>query len=263
MPQDLCDLIAAMSRVAAHRWTASDGVELAFHEVGEGRPVILLHGLFSSAQVNWIKFGHAAKLAAAGHRVIMPDLRAHGLSAAPHSSSHYPPGILGRDLVELIDHLELTEYDLGGFSLGARTTVQGVGEGLKPARAILAGMGLEGLTGWLGRKHFFIDAIANFDHARRGDKHWLAIQFMKTMHVDRVAASLLLPTFADAFPEWLTAFTMPTLVLCGSDDHDNGSAPNLVAALPDATLATVPGTHMSSVVQPELGDALVAFLKLA
>ncbi len=233
---------------------------MAWHEVGEGRPVILLHGLFSSAYVNWVKFGHAAKLAALGRRVIMPDLRAHGDSAAPHDPANYPDGILGRDLAELIAHLGLTDYDLGGFSLGARTTVQGVGEGLRPARAVIAGMGLEGLTGWLARKHFFVDAIAAFDTASRGDKHWLAIQFMKTMKVDRVAAALLLPTFSDAHAEWLARFTMPTLVLCGTEDRDNGSAPDLVAELPNATLASVPGTHMSSVTRPEFGDALVAFL---
>ena len=249
-----------MSAVATHRWSASDGVQLAYHELGKGRPVVLLHGLFSSAHVNWIKFGHAAKLAAAGMRVIMPDLRAHGQSDAPHDAASYPDGILGRDLGELVAHLDLTDYDLGGFSLGARTVVQGVGEGLKPRRAVLAGMGLEGLTGWLARKHFFVDAIANFETASRGDKHWLAIQFMKTMKVDRVAAGLLLPTFSDAHPEWLAAFTMESLVLCGSEDQDNGSAPNLVAALPAATLAQVPGTHMSSVTRPEYGDALAAFL---
>ena len=252
-----------MSEVTTHRWIASDGVDLAFHETGQGHPVVLLHGLFSSAQVNWIKFGHAAKLAALDRRVIMPDLRAHGQSTAPHDAVNYPDGILGRDLVELIAHLGLTDYDLGGFSLGARTTVQGIGEGLRPGRAVLAGMGLEGLTGWLGRKHFFVDAIANYETASRGDKHWLAIQFMKTMTVDRVAAALLLPTFSDAHPEWLAAFTMPTLVLCGTEDADNGSAPKLVAALPAATLADVPGTHMSSVTRPEFGDALAAFLASA
>ncbi len=249
-----------MSAVATHRWNASDGVQLAFHEVGQGRPVVFLHGLFSSAHVNWIKFGHAAKLAAAGMRVIMPDLRAHGQSSAPHDPALYPDGILGRDLAELVVHLGLVDYDLGGFSLGARTVVQGVGEGLKPRRAVLAGMGLEGLTGWLARKHFFVDAIANFETARRTDKHWMAIQFMKTMKVDRVAAGLLLPTFSDAHPEWLAAFTMETLVLCGAEDHDNGSATNLVAALPNAQLAQVPGTHMSSVTGEEFGDALAAFL---
>jgi pimeloyl-ACP methyl ester carboxylesterase len=249
-----------MIKARTHRWTASDGVELAWHEMGQGRPVVLLHGLFSDANVNWIKFGHAAKLAALGLRVIMPDLRAHGQSARPHDPANYPAGILGRDLAELIAQLGLTDYDLGGFSLGSRTTVQGVGEGLRPRRAVLAGMGLEGLTGWLGRKHFFVDAIANFDTASRGDRHWMAIQFMKTMKVDRIAASLLLPTFTDAHPEWLGAFTMDTLVLCGTEDQDNGSAPNLVAALPNATLGSVPGTHMSSVTRPEFGDALAAFL---
>jgi pimeloyl-ACP methyl ester carboxylesterase len=245
---------------ATHRWTASDGVDLAFHEIGQGRPVVLLHGLFSDAHVNWIKFGHAAKLAAKGLRVIMPDLRAHGQSGCPHDPANYPEGILGRDLAELIAHVGLDDYDLGGFSLGARTVVQGVGEGLRPGRAVLAGMGLEGLTGWQARKHFFLDAIAGFDTASRGDKHWMAIQFMKTMKVDRVAAALLLPTFTDAKPEWLEAFTMDTQVLCGTEDQDNGSAPNLVAALPSATLAPVPGTHMSSVTRPEFGDALASFL---
>jgi pimeloyl-ACP methyl ester carboxylesterase len=124
---------------------------------------------------------------------------------------------------------------------------------------MLAGMGLEGLTGWLGRKQFFVDAIAMFETAARGDKHWMAIQFMKTMKVDRVAASLLLPTFTDAHPDWLAAFTMETMVLCGTEDKDNGSAPDLAAALPNATLVEVPGTHMSSVTKPEFGDAIAGF----
>ena len=65
-----------MSEAQVHRWKASDGVELAWHEVGQGRPVILLHGLFSDARMNWVKFGHADRIAADGFRVIMPDLRA-------------------------------------------------------------------------------------------------------------------------------------------------------------------------------------------
>ena len=252
-----------MNEVTTQRWTASDGVGLACHEMGRGAAVVLLHGLFSDANVNWIKFGHAAKLAAQGCRVIMPDLRAHGESDRPHDPANYPDGILGRDLAELIAHLGLADYTLGGFSLGARTVVQGVGQGLMPTRAVLAGMGLEGLTGWLGRKHFFVDAIANFDTATRGDRHWMAIQFMKTMKVDRVAASLLLPTFTDAHPDWLAAFGMDTVVLCGTEDHDNGSAAKLAASLPKATLVEVPGTHMSSVTKPEFGDALAAFVRRA
>ena len=86
-----------MSDAVLHRWTASDGIELAYHEVGEGRPVILMHGLFSDSQMNWIKFGHAARIASEGFRVIMPDHRAHGASGKPHDPAKYPADILVRD----------------------------------------------------------------------------------------------------------------------------------------------------------------------
>jgi len=245
---------------AIHNWTASDGVELAYRELGEGRPVILLHGLFSDAIMNWIKFGSAQRIAAEGFRVIMPDLRAHGLSGKPHEAEHYPKGILARDLKDLIAHLALDEFDLGGFSLGARTTVEAVGEGLRPHRAILGGAGLEGLRNWKRRKTFFLEAIEMFDRVQRDDPHWLSIQFMKSQKVDRVAAARLLESFEDAFMDWLEAFTMPTLVVCGSEDEDNGSARELAAALPNATYAEIPGTHMSSITKPEFGEAIARFL---
>lgn len=250
-----------MSDVATHRWIASDGVELAWHECGTGRPVILLHGLFSDANMNWIKFGHAARIAEAGFRVIMPDLRAHGASGRPHGEQYYPKGILARDLRELIAELALEDFDLGGFSLGARTTVEGVGEGLRPRKAILGGAGLEGLRNWQRRKTFFVEAIDRFDTASRGDPHWLSIQFMKSQKVDRIAAAQLLESFEDAFMGWLEAFAMPTLVVCGSEDQDNGSAEELANVLPNARFEEVPGTHMSSVTKPEFGEAITRFLR--
>jgi pimeloyl-ACP methyl ester carboxylesterase len=249
-----------MTEAAVHRWTASDAVHLAYHELGQGRPVILLHGLFSDATMNWIKFGHAERIARDGFRVIMPDLRAHGQSDKPHGQRFYPKGILARDLRELIALLELSQFDLGGFSLGARTTVEGVGEGLRPRRAVLGGAGLDGLRHWKRRKTFFLEAIATFDKVQRGDPHWLSIQFMKSQRVDRVAAAQLLESFEDAFMSWLEAFTMPTLVVCGDQDDDNGSAEELANVLPNAVFEEVPGTHMSSVTKPQLGEAIAAFL---
>lgn len=249
-----------MEEAAVRFWTASDGVELAYHELGEGRPVILLHGLFSDANMNWIRFGHAGRIAAAGFRVIMPDLRAHGQSGKPHGQEFYPRGVLARDLRELVALLSLSDFDLGGFSLGARTTVEGVGEGLRPRRAVLGGAGLAGLRNWERRKTFFIEAIELYDKVPRGDPHWLSIQFMKSQRIDRVAAAQLLESFEDAFMTWLEAFTMPTLVVCGDQDDDNGSAEELANVLPNAVFEEVPGTHMSSVTKPELGEAIARFL---
>ena len=249
-----------MSAPQVHYWTASDGVQLAYRELGQGRPVVLLHGLFSDANVNWIKFAQAERIAGRGFRVIMPDLRAHGLSGRTHGVEHYPRGILARDVRELVELLGLDAFDLGGFSLGARTTVEAVGEGMRPRRAVLGGAGLEGLRNWERRKTFFLEAIELFDRVQRGDPHWLSIQFMKSQKIDRVASALLLESFEDAFMDWLQAFTMPTLVVCGSEDDDNGSAEELANVLPNAVFEEVPGSHMSSVTKPQFGEVIADFL---
>jgi pimeloyl-ACP methyl ester carboxylesterase len=249
-----------VSDVTTERFASFDGVGLAVHRLGQGRPVVLLHGLFSDAQTNWIRFGHAQRLADAGFEAIMPDLRAHGDSAKPQDPAGYPPDVLVRDARALVDHFGLSDYDLGGFSLGARTAVRSVIEGLAPRRLVLAGMGLEGLAGWERRSAFFIDAIDRFDSVRQGDPAFFAVAFMKTQKVDRVAARLLLQSVEDIDEAELARATMPTLVVCGAKDRDNGSPQALTEALPNAGFEQVPGTHMSSVTEAALGEAIVRFL---
>ena len=233
---------------------------LAVHRIGAGRPVLLLHGLFSSAQTNWIRYGTAQRIVDAGFECIMPDLRAHGESEAPHEPEAWPPDVLVSDTLALVAALGLTDYDLAGFSLGARTALAAVLAGLRPRRLVLGGMGLEGLGEWARRTAFFVKAIDRFGSFKPGDPHFVAQSFMKSQNVDRVAMKLLLASVQDISPEALDAVTMPVLVVCGADDQDNGSAPALAAALPDASYAEVPGTHMSSVTKPEFGEAIAGFL---
>ena len=66
----------------------------------------------------------------------MPDLRVHGSSEASHEPDHYPPDVLVHDLRDLVAHLDLTDFDLGGFSLGARTSTRAVVGGMRPRRLI-------------------------------------------------------------------------------------------------------------------------------
>lgn len=243
-----------------------DGAALAVHRIGEGRPLLLLHGLFSSAEVNWIKYGTARRLAEAGFACIMPDLRAHGQSAAPHDPASYPREVLARDLAALVSALGLTDYDLGGFSLGARTALRGViAAGLSPRRLVLGGMGLAGIRGWTGRIDFFLDVIARFGTIPREDPAYMSQNFMRSTKVDLVAARLLLESFlagaGEAEAEDLSRVTMPALLVCGTEDHDNGSAPDLAAALPDGRYAPIPGNHMSCVTRPELAEAIAGFLR--
>lgn len=229
--------------------------------MGSGRLVILIHGLFSNAQTNWIKYGHAAKLAGRGRRVIMPDLRAHGQSARSHDPADYPQDVLADDGLALIERLELApgSYDLGGYSLGGRTTARMIARGARPQRAMLAGMGLEGLLDLGSRASFFRKVLEDRGKHVKFSGEWMAEAFLKTTGGDPQALLLLMNCFPAIPRSALAGFDMPIMVLTGSDDHDNGSAAALADALPDARLVEVPGNHMSVVTMPEFGDAVAGW----
>jgi pimeloyl-ACP methyl ester carboxylesterase len=237
-----------------------DGVELAWHELGEGRPVLLLHGLFSNAETNWIKFGHAAAIAGRGFRVLMPDLRAHGTSAKPHDSAAYPPDVLARDGLALVGHLGLGDYDLGGYSLGGRTAVRMVVLGADPKRLIVSGMGLTGLLDTGARGDHFKHILTHLGSFERGSPEWMAEAFLKTTKGDPEALLPMLDSFVDTSEAELAEIAQPTLVLSGAEDRDNGSGEALARLLPRGVYLEVPGNHMSAVTKPELGRALADFL---
>ncbi len=244
-----------------HHFPSFDGATLAYYVIGEGRPVVLLHGLFSDAQTNWIKYGHAAAIAREGFRVIMADLRAHGDSAKPHDAAAYPVDVLVNDGLALIAHLGLSDYDLGGYSLGGRTVARMLVRGAAPGRAIIAGMGYGGLTQSAARTNYFKTILDNSGSFEKFSAEWNVEAFLKTTQGDAVALRLLLDSFIPTPPTDITAIKTPTLVLSGVDDTDNGSADELAAALFNATIVRVPGSHMSAVTKPELGAAIAAFLK--
>ncbi|WP_258043043.1 alpha/beta fold hydrolase [Sphingomonas sp. NBWT7] len=243
-----------------HVFASFDGVELAWQEMGAGRPVILIHGYFSDADTNWIRYGHAAAVAAKGFRVIMPDLRGHGASAKPHDPASYPPDALARDGHALVAHLGLEDYDLGGYSLGARTTARMLATGATPRRIVFSGMGLEGLTMAERRAGHFRHILTNLSKHERGSPAWLAEAFLKTTGGDPVALLGVIDTFVSTPPDVVAGFDQPAVVVNGVDDDDNGSAAALAAHLSDAALVEVPGNHMSAVVKPELGQAIATFL---
>jgi pimeloyl-ACP methyl ester carboxylesterase len=88
----------------------------------------------------------------------------------------------------------------------------------------------------------------------------MAEAFLKTTKGDPKALLLLLDTWEHVTEADLAQVTMPTLVVAGDEDLDNGSAPALAERLPDGVYQEVPGGHMSSVTKPELGQAIAAFL---
>jgi pimeloyl-ACP methyl ester carboxylesterase len=83
---------------------------------GDGRPLVLLHGLFGSA-ANW---GRVARELSDRFHVIVPDLRNHGRS--PHAAEVGYPAMSG-DLIELLDGLRLDSAGLIGHSMGGKVAM--------------------------------------------------------------------------------------------------------------------------------------------
>jgi pimeloyl-ACP methyl ester carboxylesterase len=135
-----------------------------------------------------------------------------------------------------------------------------IATGAKPRRVVFAGMGLEGLTHTGRRVDHFRNILDNLDQHARGTPEWLAAAFLKTTGGDPVALRGVLDTFVDTPIDAVRAIAQPVLVVAGVEDQDNGSAPELAGALPDGRYVEIPGGHMSSVVKPELGQAIAAFL---
>ena len=236
------------------------GLPIAVHMAGEGRDLVLIHGYFSNAWTNWVRYGHAKRLVEAGFRLIMPDLRGHGESGKPHDPAAYPPDALTEDNLAVIDQLGLTDYDLGGYSLGARTTVRMLARGAAPRRVILAGMGLRGLVNTLDKGGYYRNVLTNLGTFERGTSEWMTEAFLKTTKGDPVALLHILNTFVDTPADRIATFTQPTEVICGVDDQDNGVAQELVDTLPNGRYVEIPGNHMAAVTKKELGEAMVAFL---
>jgi pimeloyl-ACP methyl ester carboxylesterase len=246
---------------ATYTFTARDGIELAWRELGAGRPLVLIHGYFSNAQINWLRYGHARLLADAGFRVIMPDLRGHGQSGKPHDPACYPPDRLADDGFDLVAHLGLADYDLAGYSLGGRTAVRMLVRGAAPGRVVLCGMGLDGILDTHGRGGYFRNVLTNLGGFERGTPEWMTEAFLKTTGGDPQALLLVLDTFVDTSEAELAAIAAPALVVTGEEDDDNGSGEALAEAIPGARFQSIPGNHMSAVMKPELGQAIAAFLK--
>ena len=103
---------------------AADGTNLFYHDWGTGRPVVLLHGWPLNAD-SWEY--QSVRLVEAGLRVVAPDRRGFGRSAQPWSGYDYDT--FATDVVALMDHLDLQDVVLAGFSMAGGEVARIAGAG--------------------------------------------------------------------------------------------------------------------------------------
>ena len=116
--------------------TGSAATEIHYTDLGQGRPVVLIHGWPLSHRM-WES--QIAALVDAGHRVVAYDRRGFGDSGRPTAGYDYDT--FASDLNELMTQLDLRDATLAGFSMGGGEVARYIaryGEG-RVARAMLLG----------------------------------------------------------------------------------------------------------------------------
>jgi 3-oxoadipate enol-lactonase len=96
-----------------------NGRRLHYFTLGEGAPVLLVHG-FTNAGLSWMN--QVAALAFNGYQVIVPDLAGHGLSSPVGAVTTVAD--LTRDAIALLDHLGVDRVTVCGLSLGGMIAQQ-------------------------------------------------------------------------------------------------------------------------------------------
>jgi len=238
-----------------------DGTPIAYHELGAGPLVLLLHGFSGNADLNWLQPGIAQKITASGYRVIAPDLRGHGASLFDVPPERWPADAIARDQIALTAHLGEKPYATAGYSMGAISALRFHLLSRNTGRLILGGIGDAVADEFnMGRSAAFRaaieDAIAGRDTP--GAKAILARAKGTGGTLTGFLGALSARTYTPA--DLLATFAVPTLVLTGDQDLDNGSGPALAAKIPGARYQPLTGTHLTAVMDPALPGAIIADL---
>ncbi|MFP3464349.1 alpha/beta fold hydrolase [Leifsonia sp. SIMBA_070] len=102
-------------------------------------PVLLVHGFASTGALTWEATGWVAALAEAGRGAIVPDLRGHGGSDAPHDPAAYSPELFAQDLLAVLDEQGVESVDALGYSMGSWVSLALVGIAPSRVRRLVVG----------------------------------------------------------------------------------------------------------------------------
>lgn len=241
----------------------SDGVSIAYDDIGSGHPVVLVHGFSSNRDEAWKRTGWYAAFERRGQRVVALDLRGHGQSGKPHETQAYERRNMVGDIVRLMDHLELGRVDLIGYSMGAHLSLAlALSDQSRLSNLVLGGVG--------GRMFQPREAGPSMAEAMRADdpdsisdpmlrsfRH-----FADEQGEDRLAlaacteAIRTVPDRDDLF-----AISVPTLVAAGARDELAGDPQDLADAIRGAKAITLAGCdHFNAIPHALLKAAVFDFL---
>jgi non-heme chloroperoxidase len=265
----------------------SEDIQINYRDHGRGRPIVLIHGYPLDGN-SWER--QERVLLAAGYRVITYDRRGFGRSSQPVSGYDYDT--FAADLNTLLDHLELDEVILAGFSMGTGEVTRYIGKygtsrvskaamfGVIPPFLLKADDNPEGVDGTVfdgikaavvaDRYAYFKDFLDNFYNvdvlggSKISEQAWQA-SFEVAAGASPYASYACVDTWLTDFRGDLPKFDVPTLVVHGTEDRIlpfAATAARLPKLIDDVRLVSIEGgPHNVGWTHPdEVNKALMDFL---
>ncbi|MFN3867735.1 MAG: alpha/beta fold hydrolase [Hyphomicrobiaceae bacterium] len=241
----------------------SDGVEIAFHDEGEGPPVLLIHGFASNVQTNWVVPGWTGFLRGKGFRVIALDNRGHGRSEKLYDQEQYRAPVMAEDARRLLDHLAIPAAHVMGYSMGARISAfLALAHPSRVNSVVFGGLGINMVRGMAGTGPIAaaLEAPSMADVTNPTARTFRA--FAEQTRSDLKALATCIRASRDPISrEDVAQISVPVLVAVGEHDVVGGSATDLAALIPGARAFVIPGRdHMKAVGDRAYKEAVGAFL---
>lgn len=252
-------------------------MELAYDDIGVGPAVVLLHG-FPLCRKMWQS--QIDPLAAAGYRVIVPDLRGFGDSPASDETSIE---LYADDVIALLDRLGIVQAAIGGMSMGGYVLQSLLERHRRRVAAALFIVTRSGADDAAGRERRTALAATTLAHGgeevtgtfagtvfsttterERPELLTEVAMWMRANSIQGLVAGLWALRDRRDYTELLADWWLPALVIGAEDDRaiPPAHAEALARRLPQARLCVIPGGgHMVNMEQPELFNrALLEFL---
>ncbi len=248
----------------------SDGLQIYFEQVGEGSPMMLVHGWGADAQSNWVDTGWVNILKKL-RTVISIDVRGHGRSDKPYALAPYSYAAMSRDVLNVMDTLNIGKADYMGYSMGSFMGAYLLGH--HPHRfesMVLGGIGDEtessAAQGEVIARALRATNAASIDNpVGQGVRRF--VEANPNNDLESLAYSAL-RMWPEGYPlqiagEKIAQADLPVLIVNGDKDHPYvDSADKLASALPNARHVTLPDAdHLSAVTRKEFKQIVIDFLQ--
>ncbi|MBI1784987.1 alpha/beta hydrolase [Candidatus Sumerlaeota bacterium] len=254
----------------------SDGVKIHYTVMGQGEPVLLIHGYTVNIAFQWVAPGIMRALAAK-YQVIAIDNRGHGSSDKPYDPAEYGAK-MAEDQIRLLDHLKIEKAHIVGYSMGGFITMKLLAT--HPERFLSATLGGSGWMRETEKQKEFSETLAASLEEGRGLGPLLGrvtsnagapVDEERVKSFNAVVMAMNDPKALAACIRgmkglWVTEEeirrnTVPALALIGEFDDLKETVDPLAGMMPHLEIVVIENTnHMTSYGKPKFIATLLDFL---